>query len=334
VFGGALWQVGSSSSAIGKDLDNATHNAIKFYMLEDARMLYSREGIVRAAQDRQHANQNLAAIVPYMENAFASRGVGYPTVSLAQGVSQLYQCGWAFSLTVGAVNRRYSITFESGSGMNNDQSVTNVNYSVQLEPFAFRYGNRTFEYPTASVNGHQSDDGHTHAFRVRFNDGMWGVIGLLLDYYVGWLPGNDCYVFPEGPSPAVITGGAGRVGAPPPARLTVRQSVSVEPEISLSGSAPTTLGAPGLAAQVIRSGIMAFEVGVPVGASGSPRIRVYDLRGRLVRTIASPGGGPGWSTVVWDGRDDAGGPVAPGVYVALVQAGAQASRTRLIVPAR
>ena len=43
-------------------------------------------------------------------------------------------------------------------------------------------------------------------------------------------------------------------------------------------------------------------------------LRIYDLSGRLVRTLVDGEQGAGLHTVVWDGRDSSGKKVAGGVY--------------------
>jgi hypothetical protein len=50
-------------------------------------------------------------------------------------------------------------------------------------------------------------------------------------------------------------------------------------------------------------------------------IRIYDTQGRLVRELLAAERAAGPGAVVWDGRDDAGGRVASGVYMYRVQAG-------------
>jgi hypothetical protein len=52
---------------------------------------------------------------------------------------------------------------------------------------------------------------------------------------------------------------------------------------------------------------------VPAGG-GEVTLRVYDVSGRLVRTLADGTEGPGKKTVTWDGRNDRGRMVASGVY--------------------
>jgi len=49
-------------------------------------------------------------------------------------------------------------------------------------------------------------------------------------------------------------------------------------------------------------------------------LNVYDILGQRMRTLASGIIAPGAHTVFWDGRDDAGNPVAAGAYVVLLRA--------------
>jgi hypothetical protein len=50
-------------------------------------------------------------------------------------------------------------------------------------------------------------------------------------------------------------------------------------------------------------------------------LRVYDLRGRCVRSLIEGACAPGSYTVVWDGRDDRGGRVASGGYLSVLRTG-------------
>ncbi len=55
-------------------------------------------------------------------------------------------------------------------------------------------------------------------------------------------------------------------------------------------------------------------------------LNVYDMLGQRMRTLASGSIAAGAHTVFWDGRDDAGNPVAAGAYVVLLRAaGARAA---------
>jgi hypothetical protein len=51
------------------------------------------------------------------------------------------------------------------------------------------------------------------------------------------------------------------------------------------------------------------------------RLRVYDLRGRMVRTLVDAERPAGWHTVKWVGRDDRGARTASGVYMVIFEAG-------------
>lgn len=55
-----------------------------------------------------------------------------------------------------------------------------------------------------------------------------------------------------------------------------------------------------------------IEYAVP--AEGPVRVTVFDSRGRRVRTLVDERQSAGEHTVIWDGRDDEGNPLATGVY--------------------
>ena len=69
---------------------------------------------------------------------------------------------------------------------------------------------------------------------------------------------------------------------------------------------------------------IAYEV---PASGGHVRIRVYDLGGRLVRTLLDEQQSPGRHTVIWNGVDDGGRTVASGLYLYRLEAPA-ASFTR------
>jgi len=69
------------------------------------------------------------------------------------------------------------------------------------------------------------------------------------------------------------------------------------------------------------NGVAVFRFRVPYDARGgassvSVRVVVYDASGRLVTTVASGSYSTGVQSAAWDGKDAAGRPVAPGIYVA------------------
>ncbi len=82
---------------------------------------------------------------------------------------------------------------------------------------------------------------------------------------------------------------------------------------------------------VMRSGNATIRFGVE--ATGRARLRLYDVTGRLVRTLADKTyqGGQEYS-VLWDGRDDGGNQVARGVYFARIDyADGKAVNGRVVV---
>ncbi len=69
------------------------------------------------------------------------------------------------------------------------------------------------------------------------------------------------------------------------------------------------------------------KLAVPRPADGS--IRVYDVQGKAVRTLAEGRFEPGERTVEWDGRDAAGGLAAPGLYFVAAEVGGERARLRI-----
>jgi hypothetical protein len=60
-------------------------------------------------------------------------------------------------------------------------------------------------------------------------------------------------------------------------------------------------------------------------------LKVYDIKGRLVRTLIDEETEKGESTVIWDGNDDSGRPVASGVYFYQLKADGQSQAKKMIL---
>jgi hypothetical protein len=60
-------------------------------------------------------------------------------------------------------------------------------------------------------------------------------------------------------------------------------------------------------------------------------LRVYDLSGRLVATLADETMSPGAHAVSWNGRDDAGVHVGSGIYFYRLEAGRQVQTKRMVI---
>ena len=66
-----------------------------------------------------------------------------------------------------------------------------------------------------------------------------------------------------------------------------------------------------------------------IDGSARTALRVYDVRGSLVRTLVDEHLPAGDHTVQWDGRDDRGAPVASGTYFAALSSGSKTASQRV-----
>lgn len=72
------------------------------------------------------------------------------------------------------------------------------------------------------------------------------------------------------------------------------------------------------------------ELHFTMGADGTYRTRIWDLRGRLIRDLGLNDGERGPNAVAWDGRNDGGARVAAGVYIGQIEAGGEEARIRIL----
>ncbi len=68
----------------------------------------------------------------------------------------------------------------------------------------------------------------------------------------------------------------------------------------------------------------------PAGGADA-RLRIYDVRGRLVRALHAGPVPAGETRFAWDGRDERGSRVANGIYVYRLDAGARTQTRKLVV---
>ena len=78
------------------------------------------------------------------------------------------------------------------------------------------------------------------------------------------------------------------------------------------------------------SGEVAIRARLPRGATAAT-LRVYDLKGALVRELRTAAAGTPDPTWRWDGRDAANRPAPAGVYLLRLEAGGQVSQRRLVL---
>jgi flagellar hook assembly protein FlgD len=76
-------------------------------------------------------------------------------------------------------------------------------------------------------------------------------------------------------------------------------------------------------------GEAAFELVLP--APRTARLSIYDVSGRLVRSIETGRLPAGPLSVAWDGADSNGRPVASGVYLARLGSSTEAATTKFVL---
>ena len=64
--------------------------------------------------------------------------------------------------------------------------------------------------------------------------------------------------------------------------------------------------------------------------AGTSRVRIFDVRGVLLRTLEERSGAPGDHQIEWDGRSQDGGRVASGVYLLRIET-SEGTATRRVV---
>ena len=126
---------------------------------------------------------------------------------------------------------------------------------------------------------------------------------------------------------------------------TVAYALTVHPRTGdpftlagLSGPDPAARPAAGDPAQVLTLGAAwpnpanpTVTLALRAAAGTVVRGRVVDLRGRQVRDLDPLTGTGQWQTVVWDGRDHAGGTAPSGVYFLVVQGAGRTQAQRVVL---
>jgi hypothetical protein len=74
----------------------------------------------------------------------------------------------------------------------------------------------------------------------------------------------------------------------------------------------------------------ATAISYAVATPARVRLAVYDVRGRRVRALVDAAASPGLYTAAWSGLDDAGRPVASGVYFCRLDIGSWSATRRML----
>jgi len=182
---------------------------------------------------------------------------------------------------------------------------------------------------------------------VRLNDAVPAVVARcrLEDWNHNKVPdwtfkferGSVAGVLPEGDSvPVTVTG-----EIPETARFTGTDVIRVSEEAVTGTGRSEVAGAGATAARLPQE--MRLHAASPNPFHGATRIRfdlpeasavrlrVFDLRGRMVRDLADTAYPAGTHTVTWDGRDAIGERAASGVYFCRLEAGGRVRIVRMVV---
>ena len=110
--------------------------------------------------------------------------------------------------------------------------------------------------------------------------------------------------------------------------LTVTLTARVEDPTGIHEHGTTAL-ALGVASRNPFGAEVVLSLSLPGTAHAA--IEIYDLRGRLVRTLLSGQLGAGTHPAVWDGRDGGGTRVASGIYFARASVGDWRGAQKLVL---
>ena len=121
------------------------------------------------------------------------------------------------------------------------------------------------------------------------------------------------------------------------AELRIASNDAASPDttigITFTVSAVSTAGVPGAHFALHRAVPNPFnpatDIAFELAEPGFTTLRIYDVSGRLVSTLASGRLAAGHHTERWDGRDDRGRSMASGVYYARLVAGTRTQTGKL-----
>ena len=131
------------------------------------------------------------------------------------------------------------------------------------------------------------------------------------------------------PEAATLAGTVASAEAPK--AFALRQSLGPAGAAFSTGALSEGGSALSARAQLRQFGITALEYAIPGGQVAEVRIRIYSIAGQLVRNLVREQQGSGDYHAQWDGLNERGERVAPGVYVALMEAGTFKATRKLVI---
>jgi|GEM_PF-1190882 hypothetical protein len=119
----------------------------------------------------------------------------------------------------------------------------------------------------------------------------------------------------------VTVSGGGRLAAVDLSRINgVSPSASLPKSFSLAQNAPNPFNP-----------ATTISYSIPEGISAAVSLRVYDIRGKLVRTLVNEVRDTGTYTVFWDGNNESGAKVSSGVYFYRMKAGSFVQTRKMVL---
>lgn len=111
--------------------------------------------------------------------------------------------------------------------------------------------------------------------------------------------------------------------------LLVHVYTLVEP----SAAEPETLTPPAQLILSAQPNPFREKVSITLSAKepGTLRVFVFDLRGRLVRSLESQSGGSGSTNLDWDGKDTHGAKASPGIYLIRAESSGQTAAKKVVL---
>lgn len=113
-------------------------------------------------------------------------------------------------------------------------------------------------------------------------------------------------------------------------RQTLRSTTTPSTSLMAASGPPASRADPQAARRIVqREGIRTVAIGVP--RESEIVIRIFDARGRLVRSLVEEVVATGWYEITWDGTDDQGRRLGPGVFTAVLNASSYRRSTYLVL---
>ena len=110
-------------------------------------------------------------------------------------------------------------------------------------------------------------------------------------------------------------------------------TVTMDKDVALDQSSPNLPGALTLGNNYPNpfNPTTRIDVGIPASYTGRVALKVYNVRGQLVRTLFEGNRPPGFHTFEWDGMSAYGSPVSSGIYFARFQAGETVMTRKMVL---